>query len=152
MGIGEVGERLRRSTVNVRSGQSGSGSGVILDASGAIATNAHVVRSGDLTVELWDGRTAEARLDRRNIRRDLAILRTEAGSLEPARSEDSRRVRVGEVVIAVGNPLGFTGALSTGVIHAVGPVHGMGSHEFIQPPFALRPETQVDRLPIPTET
>src|SRR5579863_1975033 len=139
MGIGEVGERLRRSTVHVRSGQSGSGSGVIWEASGTIVTNAHVVRSGDLTVELWDGRTARARLDRRDTRRDLAILRTEASRLEPAPSGDSRPIRVGEVVIAVGNPLGFTGALSTGVVHGIGAVQGMGSHEFIQTTVRLAP-------------
>jgi serine protease Do len=132
MGIGEVGERLRRSTVGVRSGRSLSGSGVIWDASGVIVTNAHVVRSGDLTVELWDGRTVHAHLDKRDSRRDLAILRAEADGLESARFGDSRRVRVGQLVIAVGNPLGFTGALSTGVVHGV-------DQEFIQTTVRLAP-------------
>ena len=85
-----------------------------------IVTNAHVARSGDLTVEFWDGRAARASLFKRDVRRDLAILRCDATSSEPARHDDTRRPRVGEFVIAVGNPLGFIGALSTGVIHGVG--------------------------------
>lgn len=139
MGIGEVGETLRRSTVQVRSGSGGSASGVIWDASGIVVTNAHAVRSENLTVELWDGRTAQARLDRRDAGRDLAILRVDAGGLEPARPGDSARVRVGELVIAVGNPFGFTGALSTGVVHGVGPVPGMGGWQFIQTTVRLAP-------------
>ncbi len=149
MGIGEAGERLRRSTVQVwngrvssgrgSSGRRSSGSGVIWDASGVIVTNAHVVRSGDIAVELWDGRAAPARLDRRDDWRDLAILRVEAGPLEPAAFGDSSRVRPGELVIAVGNPMGFTGALSTGIVHGVGPVPGMGGQPFIQTTVRLAP-------------
>ncbi len=139
MGIGEIGEKLRRSTVQVRSGANGSGSGVIWNRSGAIITNAHVVRDGDLTVELWDGRTVQARLDRRDNRRDLAVLRAEINGIEPAYRDDTRPIRVGEVVIAVGNPLGFTGALSTGVVHGFGPIRGMGAHDFIQTTVRLAP-------------
>jgi len=139
MGIGEAGEKLRRCTVQVRNGRSSSGSGIIWDSSGAIVTNAHVVRSGDITIELWDGRAAPARLDRRDDWRDLAILRVETGGLEPATFRDSSRVRAGELVIAVGNPMGFTGALSTGIIHGVGPVPGMGGQPFIQTTVRLAP-------------
>jgi serine protease Do len=144
MGIGEAGEKLRRSTVQVwnggrLSGSRSSGSGVIWDSSGAIVTNAHVVRSGDITVELWDGRAARARLDRRDDWRDLAILRVETGRLDPAAFGDSSRVRAGEIVIAVGNPMGFTGALSTGIIHGVGPVPGIGGQPFIQTTVRLAP-------------
>jgi serine protease Do len=121
MGIGEVGEKLRRSTVQVRTGHNGGGSGVVWQASGLIVTNAHVATVADLTVEFWDGRTSRARLDRRDVRRDLALLRVDSGNLEPAYRDDSGRIRVGELVIAVGNPLGFVGALSTGVVHAIGP-------------------------------
>jgi serine protease Do len=98
----------------------GSGSGVVWNSDGAIVTNAHVAIGGHLLVEFWDGRISQARLDRRDVRRDLAILCVEAGNLEPAHADDSGRVRVGELVIAVGNPLGFIGALSTGVVHAIG--------------------------------
>ncbi|MDQ1471455.1 MAG: hypothetical protein QOJ99_2935 [Bryobacterales bacterium] len=140
MSIGEVGEKLRRSTVQVRSGKGSAGSGVVWDGSGAIVTNAHVVDlSQALTVEFWDGRTLRASLDRRDLRRDLAILRPEPSvSVEPAWFGDSGRVRVGELVIAVGNPLGFTGALSTGVVHGIGPGPS-DSQQFIQTTARLAP-------------
>jgi serine protease Do len=132
MGIGEIGERLRRSTVLVRGGRSDSGSGIIWDDTGTIVTNAHVARSGELSVEFWDGRTARASLFKRDVRRDLAILRCDATGSESARHDDPRRLRVGEFVIAVGNPLGFIGALSTGVVHGVAP-------DFIQTTARLAP-------------
>ena len=137
MGIGEVGERLRRSTVLVRSGnalvrRSELGSGIIWDDSGMIVTNAHVARSSDLAVEFWDGRAARASLFKRDLRRDLAVLLCDATSSEPARHDDARRPRVGEFVIAIGNPLGFIGALSTGVVHGVGP-------DFVQTTARLAP-------------
>jgi len=128
MRIGKVGERLRRSTVVIKDG----GSGIVWDASGLIVTNAHVAHSGVVTVEFWDGRTTQARLDRRDVRRDLAIFRVECRDIAPATPGDSSRVRAGELVIAVGNPLGFIGALSTGVIHAVG-------RDFIQTTARLAP-------------
>ena len=137
MGIGEIGERLRRSTVLIRGGRSDSGSGIIWDGAGrdgagAIVTNAHVARSGDLTIEFWDGRAAKANLFKRDLRRDLAILRCDAAGSEPASHDDTRSLRAGEFVIAVGNPLGFIGALSTGVIHGV-------DRDFIQTTARLAP-------------
>jgi serine protease Do len=120
-GLGEVAEHLRRWTVQVRRGrrERGGGSGVVWSADGVILTNAHVAGARELEVELWDGRTFCARVSSRDPRRDLAALRIEAGSLEAARAGDSDRVRPGELVIAVGNPLGFAGALSTGTVHSV---------------------------------
>jgi len=142
IGIGEIGERLRRSTVLIRSGntaerRSDSGSGIVWDDTGrdgtrTIVTNAHVARSGDLTVEFWDGRAARASVFKRDVRRDLAILRCDATGSESARHDDARRPRVGEFVIAVGNPLGFIGALSTGVVHGV-------SLDFVQTTARLAP-------------
>jgi len=139
MGIGEVGEKLRRGTVQVWSGRSACGSGVIRDAAGVIVTNAHVARSEELRVELRDGRALPARLERRDDRRDLAILRVHAAGLEPIPTADSGRVRVGELAIAVGSPFGFTGALSTGVVHGIGPVRGLGSQPFIHTTARLAP-------------
>ena len=114
-GFGEIAERLRRSTVRV-----GGGSGVVWSADGIILTNAHVARTPEIAVELWDGRRFQARLAERDPRRDLATVRIAATSLEPAAAGDSSALRPGELVIAVGNPLGFSGALSTGVIHSIG--------------------------------
>ena len=120
-GLGEVAERLRRSTVQVRAGrrERGGGSGVVWDAGGVILTNAHVARTRELEVELWDGSCLPARVTSRDPRRDLASLRVEGtAGLEAAPVGDSDAVRAGELVIAVGNPLGFAGALSTGTVHS----------------------------------
>ena len=132
-GFGEVSERLRRSTVQVfPHGHRGGGSGVIWDAQGIVLTNAHVARSDQAEVELWDGRKLEARVTSRDPRRDLAVLRLPAGGLEPAGRGDSDALRPGELVIAVGSPLGFAGALSTGVVHSLGPLPGMGRQSWIR--------------------
>jgi serine protease Do len=112
--FGEVAERLRRATVEVE-----TASGVIWDAAGLIITNAHVARGRGARVKLWDGRSFEAQVLARDPRRDLASLRIAAGDLPAAAAGDSSALRVGELVMAVGNPLGFVGALSTGVVHAL---------------------------------
>src|SRR5215471_1447659 len=119
-GLGEVAERLRRSTVQVRAGrrERGVGSGIVWSSDGLILTNAHVARAREMEVELWDGRRWSGRVTSRDPRRDLAALRIEASSLEAASPGDSDTVRPGELVIAVGNPLGFAGALSTGTVHS----------------------------------
>ncbi len=121
LAFGEVAERLRRSTVQVFIGGrgQGGGSGVIWNADGLIVTNAHVVRSAKPQVELWDGRRFDARISSRDPRRDLAALRITEADLPAAFAGDSAAVRPGELAIAIGSPLGFAGALTTGVIHSV---------------------------------
>lgn len=137
--FGEIGESLRRSTVTVRDGRESGGSGVIWNDGGLIVTNAHVARSPRMTVELWDGRTYPARVDKRDARRDLAALSVDGRQFAAATPGDSTRVRAGEIVIAVGNPLGFTGALSTGVVHATGPLQGFGRRDWVQAAIRLAP-------------
>lgn len=120
-GLGEVAERLRRSTVQVRAGrrERGGGSGVVWKSGGLILTNAHVARTPELEVEFWDGRTQRAKILSLDRRRDLAALSVEsATALEAVQVGDSDTIRTGELVIAVGNPLGFAGALSTGTLHS----------------------------------
>jgi serine protease Do len=121
-GFGEIAEKLRRSTVQIypHGRGHGGGSGVVWSADGLILTNAHVARTPTAEVQLWDGRRFSARVEVRDPRRDLATLRLEAASLEPATPGDSTGLRPGELVIAIGSPLGFAGALSTGVVHSVG--------------------------------
>jgi serine protease Do len=139
-GFGEISERLRRSTVQVFSGGRRSfGSGVIWSSDGTILTNAHVARRPEAEVQLWDGRGVPARVVSRDPRRDLAVLRVEARDLEPAAPGDSDTVRPGELAIAVGSPLGFAGALSTGVIHSVGRIPGMGGGKWIRADVQLAP-------------
>ena len=139
--FGEVAERLRRSTVQVSSGRSrqGSGSGIIWSAGGVIVTNAHVARSDRAKVELWDGRECDALLTARDSRRDLAALRISELELPAAAAGDSSALRPGELVLAVGNPMGFIGALTTGVVHALGPLRGIGRQPWVQAAVRLAP-------------
>jgi serine protease Do len=138
-GFGEIAEQLRRSTVLIESGGRGAGSGVIWTSDGVVITNAHVVRGSRLNVQLWDGREFEAAVRARDPRRDLAQIRIEADDLTAASAADSSAVRPGELAIAIGNPLGFVGALATGVIHAVGPVRGIGRQSWVQADVRLAP-------------
>jgi serine protease Do len=138
-GFGEIAEQLRRSTVLVLAVERGNGSGVIWSADGVIVTNAHVARASQMRVQLWDGREFAADLVSRDTRRDLAELRIRAANLPAAAAADSTQVRPGELAIAIGNPLGFVGALTTGVIQAVGPLRRFGSQPWVQADVRLAP-------------
>ncbi len=138
-GFGEIAEHLRRSTVLIHAGSRGNGSGVIWTADGISVTNAHVARGSALRVQLWDGRELPAEIMRRDPRCDLALLHINGEDLLAARPADSSRVRPGELAIAIGNPMGFVGALTTGVIHAVGPLQGLGTQSWIQASVRLAP-------------
>lgn len=129
--------RLQRSTVQVRGEGPGGGSGVIWSPDGLIITNAHVARGSRGTVELWDGRTFPAQVTSRDERRDLASLRIAASGLPAAEIGDSDALRVGELVLAVGNPLGMVGALTMGIVHAIGP-DTTGTAEAQQPVIPRR--------------
>jgi len=138
-GFGEITEKLRRSTVVIQAGGRGGGSGVIWSSDGSIITNAHVARGTQVSLRLWDGREFDATVACRDPRRDLAALRINATNLPSAFVADSSQVRPGELAIAIGNPLGFVGALTTGVIHAIGPVRGLGSQSWVQADVRLAP-------------
>jgi serine protease Do len=138
-GFGEIAEQLRRSTVLIHAGGRGSGSGVIWSSEGTIVTNAHVVHGSSVRVQLWDGREFDASVTARDPRRDLAALRIGAASLPAAIPADSSQLRPGELAIAIGNPLGFVGALTTGMIHAVGPLRALGSQTWVQASVRLAP-------------
>jgi serine protease Do len=138
-GFGEIAEKLRRSTVVIQAGSRGSGSGVIWSSDGIIITNAHVARGTRVGAQLWDGRGFNATVSSRDTRRDLAALRIDGQNLPAAIVADSSQIRPGELAIAIGNPLGFVGALTTGVIHAVGPLRGLGSQSWIQANVRLAP-------------
>jgi serine protease Do len=138
-GFGEIAEHLRRSTVLIHSGGRGAGSGVIWSDDGLVVTNGHVVHGSRVHVQLWDGREFEAAIRSRDPRRDLAQLRIEATNLPAASAADSSELRPGELAIAIGNPMGFVGALATGVIHAVGPLRGLGRQTWVQADVRLAP-------------
>ena len=140
-GFGEIAENLRRSTVLIHAGPRGNGSGVVWTGDGIIVTNAHVARSAGLRVQLWDGREFTAEIMSRDPRRDLALLHINAENLPAVRAADSSKIRPGELAVAVGNPMGFVGALTTGVIHGVGPLplRGLGAQSWVQASVRLAP-------------
>ncbi len=118
--LASLAEGLQRSTVQVRSGRMGGGSGVIWRADGLIITNAHVARGPQAGVELWDGREFVGEVVAYDRRRDLAALQINASGLPAAPIGSSDELRVGQLVLAVGNPLGLVGALTSGIVHALG--------------------------------
>ena len=138
-GFGEITEQLRRTTVLIHAGGRGNGSGVIWSSKGVIVTNAHVVHGPNVCVQLWDGREFDASVTARDPRRDLAALRINANSLPAAYPADSSQLRPGQLAIAIGNPLGFVGALTTGVVHAIGPLRALGSQTWVQATVRLAP-------------
>ena len=132
--IEALAERLRASTVAVRLGRGGAGSGVIWASDGAIVTNAHVASRPRAEVVLSDGRRFEARVERRDPQRDLALLRIDATGLTAAPVRDPGELRVGEVLVAVGHPLGIPNAVSMGIAHAA---VGDGARRFVQADLRL---------------
>jgi serine protease Do len=112
---------------------------VIWSSKGVIVTNAHVVHGPKVCVQLWDGREFDASVTARDPRRDLAALRINANSLPAAYPADSSQLRPGQLAIAIGNPLGFVGALTTGVVHAIGPLRALGSQTWVQATVRLAP-------------
>lgn len=104
------------------SGSYGWGTGVIIDSSGYIVTNAHVIAEATAcTVVLWNGRECAALLVGSDPLSDLAVLKIEAKGLVPAEFGNSDDLSVGDEVVAIGNPLGaeFSGTLTNGIISAI---------------------------------
>jgi S1-C subfamily serine protease len=117
--------RISRSTGGWGGG--GAGSGVAFTPDGYLVTSAHVVVGTDRgTATFTDGTEREFRVVGRDPLTDLAVLRAE-GDLRPARLGDAARLRVGQLVVAIGNPLGFAGSVTAGVVSALG--RSLGTRE-----------------------
>jgi Do/DeqQ family serine protease len=116
--------------------QSGLGSGVVTTADGYILTNNHVIDGADqVRVELADKRVFDAKVIGTDSASDLAVLKVDTTGLATIAIGDSNRVRVGDVVLAVGNPLGIGQTVTMGIISAKGRATGVGDggyEDFLQ--------------------
>jgi serine protease Do len=115
-----VAERLSPSVANVRL-RRGGGSAVVITPDGFLLTSAHVVaRTQGGRASFVDGRELEFEVVGSDPLSDLAVLRAEGSELVPAELGDAERLRVGQLVVAIGNPHGFTGSVTAGVVSALG--------------------------------
>src|SRR5271165_44041 len=118
------------------------GSGFIINANGTIVTNNHVVKEArSVSVTLSDGTTLPARVVGRDPRTDLAVLKVDAKSPLPyIQLGDSAKVRVGEWVVAMGNPFGLGGSVTAGIVSSLGRDIGEGPYDqFIQIDAPINP-------------
>lgn len=126
----------------------GAGSGVLISPDGFVLTSAHVVEGAEegLRARLVDGRDLRLAVVGADPLSDLAVLRAEGGGLPAATLGDADRLEVGQLVVAIGNPLGFAGSVTAGVVSALGraiPVGARGARrvveDVIQTDAALNP-------------
>ena len=115
--LSQTAERVRQYTVQVEGRGRGAGSGVVWNPDGIIVTNAHVVRRG-AQVTLSSGRRLRAELVSRDPQLDLALLQADARDLPAAVVADCDKLRVGDLVLAVGSPYGRPGTVTVGIVHA----------------------------------
>src|SRR5438094_9287981 len=124
-----VAERLTPSVSNlrvsrrVRGGRrlAGGGSAVVITPDGFMLTSAHVIERTDAgRASFVDGRELDFEVVGSDPLSDLAVLRVDARDLVPAELGDAERLRVGQLVVAIGNPHGFTGSVTAGVVSALG--------------------------------
>ncbi|MEO6104043.1 MAG: Do family serine endopeptidase [Pseudoxanthomonas sp.] len=123
--------------------QQSLGSGVIVDATrGLILTNNHVVEGADaVSVTLSDGRTFEAQPIGSDADTDVAVIKIDAKDLQAIPLADSAALRVGDYVVAVGNPFGLGQTVTSGIVSAVGRsgLSGLGYQNFIQTDASINP-------------
>ena len=139
-------ERAHRSVVQVQSRGRGAGAGVIWDKDGLVLTNHHVVagrrRGGRVRVILHDDRAFDAEVVKRGQDLDLALLRIKGGpgDVPVVPVGDSDRLRVGELVYAIGHPWGRLGAVTAGIVSGLGAARGPGRRvRYIESDIALAP-------------
>jgi serine protease DegQ len=115
------------------------GSGVIVSPEGYVLTNNHVIANADdIQVLLYDGRVAHAKLVGADEETDLAVLKIDAGNLPVIQMADMKKLRVGDVVLAIGNPLGLNQTVTMGIISAIGrQLSNSSPEDFIQTDAAI---------------
>ena len=122
--------------------QRGAGTGVIVSSDGYIVTNSHVIRDADeIRVRLEDGRNLSATVVGNDARSEIAVIRIDADGLTPAELGDSDELKVGQWVLAVGNPLRLAQTVTAGIVSAKGRSNiGITDYEnFIQTDAAINP-------------
>ena len=151
--VSGVAERLTPKVASLRvprGGQGGGygrgeslGSGVVFTGDGFLLTNAHVVGKATTgTAEFADGTSAPFRVVGADPLSDLAVLRANGSTPEPAELGEADKLKVGQLVVAVGNPLGLAGSVTAGVVSALGrslPARGRVIEDVIQTDAALNP-------------
>jgi serine protease Do len=130
---------LRQSTVRVSAGRRAAGAGVVWTTDGRIITNAHVATGASAMVQTADGRELNAQVEYRDTWRDLALLRTNTDDLIPVNVGNERSLRPGQLVFALGHPLGWENALAVGIVHRVDRLDGAGRARWIQADVRLAP-------------
>ena len=128
LAVSTAAERLIPSVASLRSSRQmggwtagGSGSAVAIEPAGHLVTSAHVVAGSEGgTATFVDGAELPFRVVGRDALSDLAVVRTTGGAPQPAPLGDAARLRVGQLVVAIGNPLGFAGSVTAGVVSALG--------------------------------
>ena len=143
-GLAEMIEQAQDSVVQVRRGDRGAGTGVIWQTNGGIITNHHVVaHTGSKTlVELRDGQVFEAQIVDSDPTLDLALLKVPADHLTAIPVANSTKLRVGELVFAIGHPWGQRGVVTAGIVSALSKVKIRNSNrqlEYIKSDVRLAP-------------
>jgi len=128
--VSTVADRVAPSVANLRVSRrtrggrfvDGGGSGFVITPDGFMLTSAHVAESsrGTIQASFVDGREESAELVGADPLSDLAVLRAHADNLVPAELGDADRLRVGQLVVAIGNPYGFSSSVTAGVVSALG--------------------------------
>jgi S1-C subfamily serine protease len=137
-----VAEKVLPSVASLRIGRAGrgfggAGSGVVITPDGFLVTSAHVVAAGNkATASFIDGNEYEVDVIGADPLSDLAVARARSDSLHPARIGNADQLRVGQLVVAIGNPMGFSGSVTSGVVSGLGrslaTADGNGHRRFIE--------------------
>jgi S1-C subfamily serine protease len=138
--VTSVAERVLPSVASLRigrAGRGGAGSAVVITPDGFLVTSAHVVaQGGSATASFLDGTAYDVDVIGADPLSDLAIARARGATLEPVRIGNADQLRVGQLVVAVGNPLGFSGSVTSGVVSGLGrslaTADGNGHRRFIE--------------------
>jgi len=122
----------------------GQGSGVVYNKKGFIVTNKHVIKNaGEIVIRLYDGSEYKAEIVGTDKRSDIAVLRIDAEGLTPAKFGNSDSLELGEIVLAIGNPVGLGQTVTSGIISAKGTsnLQITGFEDFVQTDATINPDS-----------